>query len=340
MSNLKFQNALNGVEQNCPPIWFMRQAGRYHAHYQELKKKYTFEQLCKTPELAAQTALGPIEDFDFDTSIYFNDILFPLEALGFNLEYAPGPKMSPILSKDFMKNMKGQDEAVNFLSFQKDAVKATRELLPDDKSLIGFIGGPWTLFTYAMECSHKGHMIDSKKQADLFLEFSEYLLPLLSQCITDQLDAGAEVVMLLDTSAGSLSPTMFANYVVPAIAKLTVGHEGRVAYYAKESTTDQINLLKHLPIAGFGYDHRYSMPELLKDESRTGIVQGNFDQTLLFAEESTFKKYLDEYLKPLKELTPAQRKGWVCGVGHGILPMTPESNVRLFINTVREEFNA
>ncbi len=339
MSNIKFQNALNGVEQSCPPIWFMRQAGRYHSHYQELKKKYTFEQLCKNPELAAATALGPIEDFDFDVSIYFNDILFPLEALGFNLEYSPGPIMSPVLSKDFLKELKPLEEAVNFLKFQKEAVQATREVLPKDKSLIGFIGGPWTLYTYAKECSHKGHMIDSKKEADLFLELSERLIPLLSQCITDQLNAGAEVVMILDTSAGSLSPQFFSNYVVPAIKKLTLGHEGKVAYYAKESTRDQIKLLQDLPVAGFGYDHRYSMADLLTDESRSGIVQGNFDQTLLFSETEVFKKYLTSYLEPLLELTPSQRKGWVCGVGHGILPKTPESNVRLFIDTVREKFN-
>ena len=183
-------------------------------------------------------------------------------------------------------------------------------------------------------------MIDSKKQADLFLEFSEYLLPLLSQCITDQLNAGAEVVMILDTSAGSLSPAMYQRYVVPAIQKLCHGHEGRVAYYAKETTHDQIELLRDLPIAGFGYDHRFDMKSLLTDPKRKGIVQGNFDQTLLFSETEVFKNYLEDYLAPLKDLSPAQRKGWVCGVGHGILPKTPEANVRLFIETVREAFNA
>ena len=91
MSNLLFRNALKRVSQKTPPIWFMRQAGRYHTHYQNLKKNYSFEDLCKNPELAAQTALGPIEDFDFDVSILFSDILFPLEALGMSLKYNPGP---------------------------------------------------------------------------------------------------------------------------------------------------------------------------------------------------------------------------------------------------------
>lgn len=339
MTNTRFQNALKQVPQNCPPIWFMRQAGRYHSHYQELKKKYTFEQLCKTPELAAETALGPIRDFDFDASIYFNDILFPLEALGFKLDYAPGPQMSPALSHGFINELNSLDQAIDFLKFQKDAVKATRELLPKNKSLIGFVGGPWTLFTYALECSHKGHMIESKKSTDLFLEFSELLLPLLNNCITEQLDSGAEMVMIFDTSAGSLGVSHFEKYVAPAVEKLVKAHPGRVGYYAKETTLHQVELIKDLPLAGLGYDHRYSMSTLLKNENRSGFVQGNFDQTLLFSEEALFKKYLKAYIEPIKELSIEQRKGWISGLGHGVLPKTPERNVKLFIDTIREEFD-
>ena len=94
MSNEKFQNALKRIPQAVPPVWMMRQAGRYHKHYQALKEKHDFMTLCKEPELAAQVAMGPIEDFDFDVSILFSDLLFPLEALGMHLEYAPGPKFS------------------------------------------------------------------------------------------------------------------------------------------------------------------------------------------------------------------------------------------------------
>ena len=91
MSNSRFINALNRRAQITPPIWFMRQAGRYHSHYQNLKKSYTFEELCKTPKLAAETAMGPMEEFDFDVAILFSDILFPLESLGMDLTYNPGP---------------------------------------------------------------------------------------------------------------------------------------------------------------------------------------------------------------------------------------------------------
>ena len=100
MRNSRFQNALNRVPQEIPPIWFMRQAGRYHDHYQNLKKSHTFVELCKIPALSAQTALGPIEEFDFDVAILFSDILFPLESLGMDLIYDPGPIFKEHLSEE------------------------------------------------------------------------------------------------------------------------------------------------------------------------------------------------------------------------------------------------
>ena len=97
--NQKFYNALNRIEQKIPPIWLMRQAGRYHKHYQNLKKKHTFEELCKTPELICETTMGPIKDFDFDAAILFSDILFPLDYLGMGLTFNPGPQFSNPLTE-------------------------------------------------------------------------------------------------------------------------------------------------------------------------------------------------------------------------------------------------
>ena len=132
MTNLLFSNALNRIPQKVPPVWFMRQAGRYHSHYQNLKKSYTFEQLCKDPELSAKTALGPIDDFDFDVSILFSDILFPLEALGMGLKYDPGPIFSKFIDPSNIEELRSVDEAILDLKFQGDALKITREILPED----------------------------------------------------------------------------------------------------------------------------------------------------------------------------------------------------------------
>ncbi|HWU43415.1 MAG TPA: uroporphyrinogen decarboxylase family protein, partial [Bdellovibrio sp.] len=135
--NKLFQNALHRTVQKTPPIWFMRQAGRYHQHYQNLRAKYSFMELCKKPELAAQVALGPVQEFDFDVSILFSDILFPLEALGMGLEYTDhGPHLGFRLTTETLSKLTDVEKAVEFMTFQKEAVKATREILPKNKSLI------------------------------------------------------------------------------------------------------------------------------------------------------------------------------------------------------------
>ena len=100
MTNILFKNAIEKKSQITPPIWFMRQAGRYHKHYQALKEKHTFEELCKTPELAAEVALGPINEFDFDVAILFSDILFLLEGLGMDLYFNPGPQFKDNINKN------------------------------------------------------------------------------------------------------------------------------------------------------------------------------------------------------------------------------------------------
>ena len=100
MSNKLFLNSINNIPQSTPPIWFMRQAGRYHSHYKEFKKKYSFEELCKNPELSSEIACGPINEFDFDIAILFSDILFALEGLGMSLKFEPGPVFSQELVKD------------------------------------------------------------------------------------------------------------------------------------------------------------------------------------------------------------------------------------------------
>ncbi|MBW3670784.1 MAG: uroporphyrinogen decarboxylase, partial [Acidobacteria bacterium] len=205
MSSEKFQNALKRVAQPAPPVWFMRQAGRYHSHYQALRSKHSFMELCKEPELAAEVAFGPIDDFDFDVAILFSDLLFPLQALGLGLEYGDsGPQLDPKLDRGQLAQLRSLDDALPHLEFQRDAMKLTRERIPQDKSVIGFVGGPWTLFVYAVEGSHKGNLIDVKTDEALYRTFSDRLVPLLIENVRLQLDGGAEIVMIFDTAAGEL----------------------------------------------------------------------------------------------------------------------------------------
>lgn len=335
IGSARFKNALARRAQRTPPIWLMRQAGRYHRHYQALRQKYSFMDLCKRPELAAEVALGPVLDFDFDAAILFSDLLFPLEALGMGLEYTDrGPQLGWSLNEKTISQLRPLEEAWPNLMFQREAMRATRELLPADRSLIGFVGGPWTLFVYAVEGSHKGSLVESKKLLLLFPRFCETVVPLLARNIALQLDAGAEVVMIFDTAAGELSPDIFTAEVVPQLLAITAKDASRIGYYSKATQAAHLRhwLFTDGRLAGVGVDYRWNMSEAF-DLFPHGFVQGNFDQALLLCERNELKRHLDRYLESLSNrATP----GWICGLGHGVLPGTPEDNVRLFVDTVRE----
>jgi uroporphyrinogen decarboxylase len=233
VGSTRFQNALARIPQATPPIWLMRQAGRYHRHYQDLRRQFSFMDLCKQSELAAQVALGPVLEFDFDAAILFSDLLFPLEALGMGLEYTDaGPQLGWNLKRDNISNLRPVEDAWPNLLFQGEAMRATRQLLPKDKSLIGFVGGPWTLFVYAVEGTHK-HVDQAIKEFSLFEKFCETMVPLLKRNIELQIENGAEVVMIFDTAAGELDPKTFQSAIVPQLERLAGSFPSRLGYYSK-----------------------------------------------------------------------------------------------------------
>ena len=336
----RFVRALRREVTPVPPIWLMRQAGRYQQRYQALRARHSFDTLCREPELSAQVAMNSIQDFDFDAAILFSDLLFPLEALGFGLSYDEGPpKLDGHLTADRLASLRPWREAAPLLRFQGDAVAATRARLAPGKGLIGFVGGPWTLFVYAVEGSHAGALATAKSSPALYARFAAICVPLLVETIRMQLDAGADVVMILDTAAGELASETFAEFVAPDLAALAGSFPGRIGYYAKASHPDQVMapVFAEAPWGGLGVDSRWSMAPLLARGPR-GFVQGNFDQALLLLPEAELRLALRLYLEPLSALSPEQRRGWICGLGHGVLPRTPERHVRIFVDTVREVF--
>ena len=340
MSNL-FLKTLNRQAVKTPPVWMMRQAGRYHAHYQALRAKHSFMDLCLVPELAAEVAMGPIQDFDFDAAILFSDLLFPFKALGQGLEYSDhGPRLGFQLNPENIKSLKPWQEAVHEMEFQKKAMQLTRSRLSSEKGLIGFVGGPWTLYVYSVEGSHAGSLTTSKRLlSQLWKPFNEIMVPFLIENIKLQFEGGADVVMIFDTAAGELSPALYNELVVPELAKLAARYPGKLGYYSKGTTADHYRSaeFRAIPWAGQGYDHRFAIADILKSSNK-GFVQGNFDQSLLHADAADFAKLMKSYLQPLKDLGPAERAGWVCGLGHGVLPKTPEANVKNFVKIVRESF--
>ena len=245
MRNSRFQNALNRVPQEIPPIWFMRQAGRYHDHYQNLKKSHSFVELCKNPALSAQTALGPIEEFDFDVAILFSDILFPLESLGMDLIYDPGPIFKEHLTEKNASRIFINRNPISSLEFQGEAIEKTMELLPDDKSMIGFIGGPWTLLSFA-SAKNKSDKI-GKIESYQWEILEEYIYPLLHQNISLQLQAGAELVMIFDSCAHQLVKDDLSVYLNKILSKLVKSFPNQVGYYAKDGISyDDILSLIHI----------------------------------------------------------------------------------------------
>lgn len=338
--NLLFQNAILKKAQACPPIWFMRQAGRYHSHYQGLRARHSFDQLCRNPELACEVALGPIQDFDFDVSILFSDLLYPLDALGMKLSYSDaGPHLEHSLAKGFQVSQFNLEESLSLLNFQNQALKLTRAALPLSKSLIGFVGGFWTLFVYAAEGGHAGSLIPAKKLFPKSQEFIQILTSLIEAQIDKQIQAGAEVVMVFDTSAGEVSSLFFKEHIAPKLISWAYKFPHKLGYYSKgtlPSFFDESFL--SAPWAGRGIDHRWSMAEALK-QNKQGFLQGNFDQALLHQDKDDFKKSLKLYINSFKNLSLEERAGWVSGLGHGVLPKTPEAHVKEFISSIREEFS-
>jgi len=332
-----FQRALAGDPQRVPPIWLMRQAGRYHHHYQGLRREHRFEDLCRIPDLAAEVAMGPIRDFDFDAAILFSDLLFPLQALGMSLSYDDGPpQLDGPLDDDRIAAFRPIEQALPQLRFQADAVSETRRLLPADKGLIGFVGGPWTLFVYAMEGSHAGAMRVSKSSWALYRRFAQHLTPLLRGAITEQLDAGADIVMVLDTAAGELPPDYFEREVAPDLLSFARAQPGRVGYYAKAAHPLLFDgVMRDGAWAGIGVDSRWRIADLLTQPDRKGFIQGNFDPAWLFLPSRELDDAIARFLEPILVLSETERRGWICGLGHGVLPGTPENAVRMFVDTVR-----
>jgi len=331
MSNDLFLNAINRLDQVTPPIWFMRQAGRYHNHYNKLKEKYTFEQLCKIPELASEVACGPIKEFDFDVSILFSDILFPLEGLGLPLEFKPGPIFGDFIAEHNYKKYTNIDRAIDHMKFQKEAIKITREQLPNSKSLIGFVGGLWTLLRFAVDKKNK-----SFEPLGFHFEFLEKtLLPLIKKNIQLQLDAGVEIVMIFDSGLGDLHSDLFKNKYISLIKDLSNSFSKKVGYYCRGRSQEEVKLISNFNFAGLGIDHNLDIVDFLSN-SNNGFIQGNFNESKLLLNENDLSKEINLYCDQIQNY--GSIKGWVCGLGHGINKATPEKNVHLFVDIIRKRF--
>ena len=326
--NQKFYNALHRIEQNVPPIWLMRQAGRYHSHYQNLKTKHTFEELCKTPELICETTMGPIQDFDFDAAILFSDILFPLDYLGMGLAFNPGPDFSNPLTEQLL-NQEREQSFSDYIKFQIDGLNMIRDTLPKNKSLIGFVGAPYTLFKFALR--------HPQSNSNLLNSFLPIIEKILEENIDLQFSVDLDILMIFDTEAQHLSLDDFNKDVKPFIEKIAFKYPGKIGYFTKDIDDGKFESLKtikdlKLTVVGSNQDIFSKLPN-------TNLsLQGNFSNEYLAIDDiSQFKKHLDNFIKYIKDQDLAKRVGWICSLDHGVLKTTPEHNVKLFIDKIRTE---
>jgi uroporphyrinogen decarboxylase len=327
------------------PVWFMRQAGRYHSHYQGIKSQSNFMSMCKTPELACEVTMGPMQDFQFDAAILFSDLLFPLEQLGMGLVYNPGPILGKNL-KTVMdcEGLVAQTKASEFYRFQGDALALLKKSLSSDKTLLGFTGAPFTLYAYAVEGSHAGSLIDSKKgfhdgRWQLFLE---RLMPEVLGQMRVQAENGADAICLFDTAAGELDLSDFKEFLLPALKSVTSQFKKsfpntKIVYYSKLTNLDYLHAIEDKNIDVLGIDWRQPLATVLKELGNDYYIQGNLDPSHLHLPWNILEKKIlalrDEVFN--SGVNPAK---WIMGLGHGVLQHTPEENVRKAVATIHERF--
>ncbi len=218
-------------------------------------------------------------------------------------------------------------------------MRATRSRLSGDKALIGFVGGPWTLFVYAMEGTHAGPLARAKAAMSLYRAFADRLVPLLVDNIRLQFDGGADLVMIFDTAAGELDPETFSTAVAPDLVHLADAFPRRLAYYAKGANVRTfLDRGPASPWAGVGLDSHWDLASVLRRGERPPCIQGNFEPIALQLTGEALDAAIETFVAPLRHLHPDERVGWICGLGHGVLPGTPESSVRLFVDRIRETF--
>jgi uroporphyrinogen decarboxylase len=328
------------------PVWFMRQAGRYHSHYQNIKKDSDFMTMCKTPKLADEITMGPIDCFDFDAAILFSDLLFPLEQLDLGLSYKSGPPTLEVKlsSLEDIKGLKKQAPAREFYNFQKEACKLLRNNLPKEKTLLGFVGGPFTLYSYACEGSHQGNLTDSKKGLydGRFHAFMELLLPELIENMIVQAEGGADALCLFDTAVGELSFKDFKKYALPVLRTVTkefkkIYPDKNIIYYSKLTHMHYLKEIQDENIDVLGIDWRMDLKEALTTLGKDYYIQGNFDPSYLHLPWPQVEENLQEFFANINHPEVPLDK-WICGLGHGVLQHTPEENVKNAISYIHKNF--
>jgi len=334
----------NGKKQ--VPVWFMRQAGRYHSHYQNIKKNSNFMQMCKTPELACEITLGPVEEFSFDAAILFSDLLFPLELIGMGLSYNSGPPTLEVKLEHLndLKKLKASQDPATFYGFQKKSLELLKQKLSSEVSLLGFTGAPFTLYTYAVEGAHKGSLVSSKKGLydGRFEGLCEFLVPSIIEQLSLQAEGGADGLCLFDTAAGELTLKDYTRFILPKIRSVTKElkkryPEKKIIYYSKMTHLDYLEEIQDDNIDVLGIDWRCNLVSALKRFSKDYYIQGNIDPVWLHLPWQNLETNLAQFWAELQS-HDLNLDRWIAGLGHGVIIETPEQNVKKTVEYIHRNF--
>ncbi len=320
-----------------PPVWMMRQAGRYLPDYMKLRAKYDFFTRVQTPELAAEITLQPVDQVGVDAAIIFSDILVVPQAMGLEvlMEEGKGPHLPGVIRTETDIEKLITDDVEENLSYVMKALKIAKQGLENRIPLIGFAGAPWTILCYMVE--GKGSKTWDKAKQFCFLQPG--LAHQLLQKITDvtirylkaQVNAGADVVQVFDSWSGCLGPADFKAYAQPYLLQIAdaLAQHAPVILFPKGSWY-ALKELARSKASGLGIDWCIE-PQVARDLTGNAIaLQGNFDPARLLTS-------IPEIKKSVKEMIDAFGvQNYIANLGHGITPNVPVDHARAFVDAVKE----
>ena len=337
----KILKALAGEKQKVPPIWMMRQAGRYLPEYRETRAQAgDFLSLCYNSELAAEVTLQPIRRYGFDAAILFADILLLPQALGADLWFVTGegPRLSTVQSKQDFENLRQIEEINQTLAPVYETVKILSKELPSETTLIGFAGAPWTVATYMVAGRGTPDQAPAHRLKNENPELFDNLINLLVEgtveYLSNQINAGAEVIKIFDSWAGSLKGNDFDKYALEPckkiISALKVKHPTiPIIAFPRQAGDRYVGFAKQAGADCVALDESVSAEWISQNVQVDGCIQGNLASSHMV---SGGRALIDETKRIVKALSNGPH---IFNLGHGITPDADPQNVQIMIDTIR-----
>ncbi|MGL4637973.1 MAG: uroporphyrinogen decarboxylase [Beijerinckiaceae bacterium] len=336
----KFEIALSGKTQAIPPVWLMRQAGRYLPEYKAMRKQAkSFLDFCYTPEMAIEATMQPIRRFGFDASIIFSDILTIPDAFQRNVRFVEGegPEMDPITDPIVIDQLQAVYDPTVLLPVY-EAVKGVRANLPAETALIGFCGAPWTVATYMIAGKGTKDQAPARLFAYRYPQAFSKLLDLIADVsithLVAQIDAGADTVQIFDSWSGVLPAAEFATWCIKPVQKLVDGvhalrPNARIIGFPRCATFHGLQAYTSaVKTDGLSLDTTADLAQIIK-EKNFPCLQGNLDPLVLIAGGEQLDRAVDHIL------LSTQGHPFVFNLGHGILPETPIAHVEQMLRRIR-----